>query len=150
MRPDLEHVRYLLVGAAPIAEEAATKMEGILRDMTLERSKGWAIVTKEGDEVIGQAGLVRVDTANRHASLAYELRRSAWGAGYAREAVARLVRFGFEEMNLHRIQAEIDPRNTRSRGLVEALGFAYEGTLRGNSHLDGQFFDEAIYARVGE
>jgi [ribosomal protein S5]-alanine N-acetyltransferase len=59
------------------------------------------------------------------------------------------VRFGFEEMGLHRIQAEIDPQNTRSRRLVEALGLAYEGTLRGNHQVNGRYFDDAIYARVG-
>jgi [ribosomal protein S5]-alanine N-acetyltransferase len=52
-------------------------------------------------------------------------------------------------MGLHRLQAEIDPANVRSRRLVEALGFAYEGTLRGSRHFDGRFFDDAIYARVG-
>jgi uncharacterized cupin superfamily protein/RimJ/RimL family protein N-acetyltransferase len=149
MRSDPEHVRYLAGGAAPTLDEARAKMEWILRDMTLGYSRGWAVVKKDGGDVIGQAGLVRIDRANRRASLAYELRRTSWSAGYAREAVARLVRFGFEELDLHRIQAEVDPQNARSRRLVEALGFVYEGTLRGNHHFDGRFFDDAIYARLG-
>lgn len=149
MRADPEHVRYLFSRGVPTADEARAKLQWVLRDMTLGRSKGWAIVKKDDAEVIGQAGLVRIDASNRRASLAYELRRSAWGAGYAREAVARIVQFGFEEMNLHRIQAEVDPDNARSRALLEALGFACEGTLRGTTHFDGKFYDDAIYARVG-
>lgn len=148
MRSDPEHTRYLLVGGPPSEGEARAQMEWILRDMTLGRSKGFALVKKDGGEVIGQAGVVRIDATNRRASLAYELRRSAWGNGYAREAVARLVRFAMDDLELHRIQAEIDPRNTRSRALVESVGFTYEGTLRGNAHFEGKFFDDAIYAYV--
>jgi uncharacterized cupin superfamily protein/RimJ/RimL family protein N-acetyltransferase len=147
MRSDPEHTRYLLAGR-PSEEEARASMAFILRDMTLGRSKGFALVKKDGGEVIGQAGVVRIDAANRRASLAYELLRSAWGSGYAREAVARLVRFATDDLGLHRIQAEIDPRNTRSRAVVESLGFTYEGTLQGNSQFEGRFFDDAIYAYV--
>lgn len=146
MRSDPEHVRYLLVRGAPTVEEARASLGRLLRDMTMGGSKGWAIVKRGGDEVIGQVGLVRIDAADLRASLVYEVRRSEWGAGYGREAVARVVRFGFDEMRLHRIQAEIDPRNLRSRRLVASLGFIHEGTLRGNSRLDGEFFDDAVYA----
>src|SRR5262249_20721375 len=123
MRSDAEHTRFLLVRPTVDPEAARARLAFILRDMTLGNSKGGAIVRKEDGMVIGNTGIIRVDAEHRRASLAYELLREARGAGFAREAVARVVRFGFETMGLHRIQAEIDPANERSIALVKALAF---------------------------
>ncbi len=148
MRSDPEHVRFLLAGPPPSLEEARAKLEWIVRDMMLGRSKGWAIVRKSDQEVVGQCGIIRVDAANRSASIAWELRRAVWGQGIAREAVTRMLEHGFSEMALHRIQAEIAPGNARSIRLAESLGFVYEGTHRGAHHRDGAFYDDAIYAKL--
>ncbi len=148
MRSDAAHVRHLLVRPAADLEEARARMAWIVRDVTLRGSKAWTLVVKDGGERVGQVAICRVDLENRSASLAYELLRSASGAGYGREAVERIVRFGFEEMGLHRLQAEIDPANERSRRLVEALGFSHEGTLRGSRAFEGGFYDDAIYAKI--
>lgn len=148
MRSDAEHVRFLLVRPTADPDAARARLAFILRDMTLGNSKGWAIVRKDDGRVLGNAGIIRVDAEHRRASLAYELRSEARGAGFAREAVERVVRFGFETMGLHRIQAEIDPANERSIALVRALGFTYEGTLRGNQFFDGRYYDDAIWSKL--
>jgi RimJ/RimL family protein N-acetyltransferase/uncharacterized cupin superfamily protein len=148
MRQHPEHVRYLLQAPPASLEESKQRMGDIVRQNVSGESKGWAILRKGSDEVRGMAGLVRIDRTNRRASLGYELRRQDWGSGIMREAVERIVAYGFDALNLHRIQAEIDPRNERSIRLVEALGFRLEGTLRGNSFHEGEFFDDAIYARL--
>lgn len=148
MRSHPDNVRYLLQGLSASLDESKRRMERIVRQISSGESKGWAVLMKGSSEVRGQAGLVRIDLDNRRASLAYELRRQDWGSGIMREAVERIVAYGFEELNLHRIQAEIDPRNERSSRLVMALGFQLEGILQGNVFHEGEFFDDAIYAKL--
>jgi ribosomal-protein-alanine N-acetyltransferase len=63
-----------------------------------------------------------------------------------REALTAVLRHGFQVMELHRIQAMVDPRNNRSQRLLERLGFAREGVLREWRFYKGQFWDEICYA----
>jgi len=73
------------------------------------------------------------------------LGRKHWGAGYMLEAMRGLVRFAFEEMQLRRLEAEIDPRNAASAKLLERLGFVREGLLRQRWDLKGEVTDSGLY-----
>lgn len=84
----------------------------------------WAIELKETGEFIGAAGLLRV-TYEAHFTPAVEvgwrLDRRFWGKGYAPEAAARAVRFGFEHLGLQEIVANTVPENLKSRRVMEKL-----------------------------
>ncbi len=70
--------------------------------------------------------------------------KDVWGKGYAREAMERLVRHGFESMGLNRIWAESpNPAFNRS---VERMGWRHEGTKRQAFLLDGRFVDFECWA----
>ncbi len=60
----------------------------------------------------------------------YRLARSAWGRGYAREAVATLLDHGFASVGLERVIAQTRVDNARSRRLLEAAGLRYVRTFR--------------------
>ena len=60
--------------------------------------------------------------------IGYFLKRSAWGNGYATEAVERILRFAFEDSPLGEVVAVIDPRNQSSRRVLEKIGFMSTGT----------------------
>lgn len=62
------------------------------------------------------------------------------------EALRAMLGYGFEKMELNRIQAIIDSENTRSIRLVQRLGFKKEGVLRQNSYFNGQFRDDVIFS----
>ncbi|MFI9048054.1 GNAT family N-acetyltransferase [Streptomyces sp. NPDC053427] len=68
------------------------------------------------------------------------------GHGYATEASRALLKLGFEDLQLHRIQAELDGRNNASARLLERLGMRRESHLRENGSLGGEGSDEVIYA----
>src|SRR5574341_35013 len=68
-----------------------------------------------------------------------------WGSGHGREATALAVRFGFWEINLHRIQLTVFSYNTRAIAAYEKLGFVREGTFREFLQRDGQRFDMFLY-----
>ena len=65
--------------------------------------------------------------------------------GYMREAIAAIIPFGFEAMELNRIEAFIHPDNTASRKVVERMGFQQEGWLREHYAADGVVGDSLVY-----
>lgn len=88
----------------------------------------WAITA--GDD-IALGWVILIDGKPGVSEVGYILRRDRWGAGIAREAVARVVDHGFAHPGVRRIFADTDPENKGSIALLERLGFQYEGRLRG-------------------
>jgi len=92
-----------------------------------DRYMTWAI-TYENDEALGW--VVLLDHRSRVKEIGYILRRSHWGKGIAYEAVSRIIKYGFEDLELRRIIADTDPDNTASNSLLKNMGFQKEGYLR--------------------
>jgi [ribosomal protein S5]-alanine N-acetyltransferase len=105
----------------------------------------WGIALAASDEIIGTSTLFRLDDQSRRVEIGYILNRRFWGRGYINEALTALVEFAFEQMNLHRIEADIDPRNRASRRVVERLGFQREGHLRERWIVGGEIQDTLFY-----
>ena len=105
----------------------------------------WGIVLRADDLVIGTCTLHRIDQQHRRAELGYILRRDLWGRGLAHEALTALLNHAFGAMGLHRLEADIDPRNAASIRSVERLGFKLEGRLRERYFLAGEIQDSVIY-----
>ncbi len=103
----------------------------------------WAITGPLGDEALGWVYLGRV--RDGVGELGYILRRQQWGHGYAGEGVAAIIDHAFSAEGMHRLMADIDPRNAGSIRLVERLGFAREGLLRENWVVAGERCDSVIY-----
>ncbi len=76
----------------------------------------------------------------------YVLAREAWGRGYAAEAGRAVLAFGFEELRLHRIFVDIDPRNRASLRVAEKLGLRREGQFLENTWTKGEWTDTVIFA----
>jgi len=96
-------------------------------------------------DVIGLCTLFKIDTSNRRAEIGYALARDAWGQGYMHEALTALVDYGFNQLGLHRIEADIDPLNVNSAASLGRLGFKLEGLLRERWIVSGQPSDTAMY-----
>jgi RimJ/RimL family protein N-acetyltransferase len=94
---------------------------------------------------LGSCGLFNLDQQCRRAEIGYELSFSAWGFGYMHEALVKLVAFGFSEMNLNRIEADVAPRNARSVLCLERLGFQKEGHLRERWIVGDEVSDSWLY-----
>lgn len=105
-----------------------------------------AIILPNTSQLIGNAG-IRVKTAGGHeADIGYELDPRHWGHGYASEAARALVRFGFEQLRLHRISAHCLADNVASARVLEKLGMRLEGRQRDSEHFKGRYWDTLNYA----
>jgi ribosomal-protein-alanine N-acetyltransferase len=101
--------------------------------------------------VAGGIGLHPQDDVNRMtAELGYWLAESCWGRGIMTEAVRAMVRDGFAQGPLLRIEAFVYANNPASVRVLEKAGFAFEGRLRKNAVKDGQVLDSLLYARLRE
>lgn len=108
----------------------------------------WGISLRGQDQIIGSCGFF--DRAEEHyrAEIGYELSKEHWGKGLASEALRAVIRYGFEQMNLQRIQALIEPPNIPSQKLVERQGFIREGLLRSYEYTCGKFDDLYMYSML--
>lgn len=86
--------------------------------------------------------------SREHASaeLGYVLSRSYWGRGLMPEAVRAMIRFGFQRMDLNRIEARCIAKNTASARVMEKAGMTREGTLRESELIKGAFRDMKRYS----
>jgi len=105
-----------------------------------------AIVRNDDSWLIGRCGLKLSDAEQSEAALWYVLARDAWGQGYAVEAAQAVLAFGFEELRLHRIFVDIDPRNSASLRVAEKLGLRREGHFVETTWTKGEWTDTVVYA----
>jgi [ribosomal protein S5]-alanine N-acetyltransferase len=96
-----------------------------------EKGMPWGVWERATSELIGDCALFTNEDGE--VELAYGFRRDRWGRGYASEAAAACVRHGFEQLNVHRIVADIDPTNGASRRVLEKLGFEHAGEQDGKA-----------------
>jgi ribosomal-protein-alanine N-acetyltransferase len=98
--------------------------------------------------VIGSVELSMTSLDHRRAEMGYVLAHGAWGQGYATEAAAALVGYGFGALGLHRIAATCDPDNIGSARVLEKIGMTYEGRLRAYFQIRGEWRDRLTYAAI--
>ena len=115
-----------------------------------EPGKVWLAITLRGSESqidrrqIGGIGL-RIDSSHQHAELGYWLGVQYWGQGYATEAAREMLRYGFEDLGLHRIYASHFKQNPASGNILRKLGMQYEGCQREHLRKWDQFVDSELY-----
>lgn len=97
------------------------------------------------DELVGAMGINRIDALNRRADIGYWISQTHQGHGLVTRGCHRLLRYGFEQLDLHKLEIHCDPRNHRSRAVATRLGFIEEGTLREALWLNDHFTDLVVY-----
>ncbi len=101
----------------------------------------WGITLKGEDSIIGSCAFISFNPDFHYAEIGYELNQAYWRQSIMAEAIETILTYGFRELELHRIEAVTDPRNTPSKNLLLKLGFTYEGNLRQRFFFRDQFLD---------
>nr|WP_319473754.1 GNAT family N-acetyltransferase [uncultured Sphaerochaeta sp.] len=109
-------------------------------------------LTRKGEEsIIGNVTLSNIVRGPfQSCFLGYKLDEEATGRGYMREAVAKIVEIAFKDLRLHRIEANIIPRNKKSIQVVERSGFSFEGISKHYLKINGTWEDHAHYVLLNE
>jgi len=127
-------------------ETAQKRLQTVLDNTRDHTGIRWGIQRKEDMVTMGTVGFWKWNKPHYYAEIGYEIGSAYWNKGYMTEAIRAALRFGFEQMELHRAEANIDPDNIGSRRAAEKAGFRHEATLRENWFYAGRFTDSVIYA----
>ncbi len=128
MNADPEVMRYILDGSVRSREKSAEGLQKMMRHWPEHGFGLFAVEVRETGALIGWAGLAVPDFLPEvlpAVEIGWRLNRQSWGHGYATEAAAAALRFGFEEAGLDRIISIRHPENTRSARVMEKLGLTY-------------------------
>ena len=106
----------------------------------------FAIVLNSIGRVIGGCGLDITDRDSLEGEIGYHLHREFWNQGIAAEAATELLRFGFENLTLHRIIADCAAANTASARVMEKAGMRKEGHFLENKRIGEEWHDTLLYA----
>jgi [ribosomal protein S5]-alanine N-acetyltransferase len=99
----------------------------------------WGVTLRGEDRVVGLCGCYGWDRENRRVDIGYHMEPSLWGKGYATEAARAIVGWCFDNLNVHRVQADCTEGNIASERVMVKLGFTFEGLWRENCWEHGRF-----------
>ncbi len=143
---DYEVQRFLAPGVlVPITDEA--EEEWYEQASRPGESYHFSIRTLADDELIGNCGLIGIDHKNGGASLGlYIGEKEQWDKGFGTDATRLILRFAFNELNLHRVQLQVYEYNPRAVRVYEKVGFVHEGVRRQALFREGQYHDVRLMA----
>jgi len=104
----------------------------------------WGSALTESDRLVGTVTLWSIDRRNARAELGFAVAHAHWGKGYGSEAVGIALDYAFSELELHRLEADVDPDNLASLKLLERLGFEREGYLPERWYMGGEWRDSVL------
>lgn len=150
LRSNPETMKYI---PRPLVKTTEDALEHIaMMDAKIENNEGinWAITQKGNPKLIGVIGHYRIKPEHYRAEIGYMLLPEFSGKGIISEAVKEVVKYGFKGMQLHSIEAVIDPENNASAKVLEKNGFVKEAHLKENEFFEGRFLDSVIYSLLNK
>jgi len=102
-------------------------------------------ITLDGGRVIGNCGIRRKAQNEWEGDIGYELTPEQWGRGYATEAARAMVKYGFEELQLHRVSSWCIADNVASARVLEKTGLRLEGRLHENEYFKNRWWDTLLF-----
>ena len=146
LRTDDRVLKYLDREKMQSLDEAKALTEKIINAVAANENINWAICLKGNDTMIGSIAFWRLVKEHFRAEIGYNLHPDHWGKGIMNEAMKVVLEYGFGEMGLHSVEANVNPANEASIRLLEKNGFIREAYFRENYYFNGKFLDSAIYS----
>jgi len=140
-----EVMRYWSTTPLTDRDEALKLLRSINQGFRDQALLKWGMVSPPDNALLGTVTLFNLDFNHHRAEIGYALGRDNWGQGYMHEALTAVLRYAFNELDFHRIEADVDPRNANSIRTLERLGFQREGYLRERWQVGGEIQDALFY-----
>jgi len=129
-------------------EDTENKIEAMAKE---EKAINLMIVEKETQKVVGHTALVRPDWISRMMTFYIVLLdKTVWGKGLGSEATGMVVTYGFNMLNLNRIQLHVNAENEPAKAVYKKIGFKHEGTLRQAMYKNQKYYDFWLMSILAE
>lgn len=149
LRSDKRIYEHLGKDPAANPEEAAAWMRNIENNIATNESILWGITLKGGDDkVIGTICLWNINRQDYRSEIGYSLHPDHWRKGIMKEAIEKVLEYGFREMKLHSVEGRISPGNIGSAAALEANGFVKEAHFKEDFFYNGKFLDTVVYSKL--
>ncbi len=144
---DSEHVQKFLGGMVFTYEDCEKFIQKQIRNYQFNKKVSYAIVLKNENKLIGNV-VLSIDQENNCAELSYVIHENYWGKGYATECSEAVIAFGFEVLQLNRIEANSIAENIASCKVLLKLHMQFEGTSKNSAYVSalGKFNDFNFYS----
>ena len=127
---DAETIRYWAGDEAQTDADARRLIEREIALAEREDCMTWGMALPENDRLIGKFTLFQMDPGNRRAEVGFILNREFWGQGLMSEVLRTCIEFAISDLQIHRLEADVDPDNSASLAVLEKFGFQREGYFR--------------------
>ncbi|WP_204194274.1 GNAT family protein [Staphylococcus sp. GDY8P47P] len=143
-----EKLRYLIGTVYPITE---LEHENWFQNRMLEKDNRMFVIDLDNEKSIGIVGFKNLDWVNRNSELfIYIGDEEYWGKGYGTQALELIIKFAFNNLNLHMLYLEVFSYNKNATKTYERLGFKQDGILRQSKFQDGKYYDKIIMSKINE
>ena len=146
LRGDAATMKYIPRPLVTNKEEALEHIKMINDKIEANIGINWAVTLKGNTKLIGIIGHYRIQPENHRCEIGYMILKEYWGKGITTEAIDVVLKYGFQVLNMHSIEAIIDPENTASEKVLLKNGFLKEAHILENELYDGKFWDTVIYS----
>ena len=146
LRSDAQVLKYLDRPAIKSLEEAIEFAKKNIEQVQTNEGISWAITLKEIPELIGIIGFWKIDKEHHRSQIGYMLFTAHQQKGYMQEAITAVLQYGFKTMQLHSVEANVNPDNEASKKLLLKNNFVQEAYFKENYYFNGKFLDSAIFS----
>ena len=147
-RSDERVMKYIDRKPAVSLDDAFTFIKLIIEQQGNNECVTWAITLKGDSKLIGTICYWNIQKEHSRAEIGYVLHPDFWGTGIMQEAFTEILNYGFNVMNLHSIEANVNPTNIASIKLLEKNNFIREAYFKENFFFKGKFLDTTIYSLI--
>ncbi|MFA6596924.1 MAG: GNAT family N-acetyltransferase [Ignavibacteriaceae bacterium] len=146
IRSNDEVMRFMDTKKMESSDDAEKMIRSVEESFNNGTGINWGIIEKYSNNFIGYFGFWRIMYEHCRAEIGYALDMNYWNKGYMAETLKAMITFGFTNMNLHSLEANVNPGNNNSIKLLEKTGFKKEAYFRENFLFNNTFYDSIIFS----
>lgn len=143
---DKQVTRYLQWGPHKTIDETESYIRGVLQDYENGKDGPWGIEYRQTGRLVGSIHLMAISAQDSKAEIGFVLSRAHWRSGLMSEALARVLKYSFDEIGFNRIEGFCLVENRASMGVMQKVGMRQEGCLREYLFQKGAYRDYYVYS----
>ncbi len=149
LRTDPDVLKHISKKPAANMKEAEEWIERVTQNTDNGDGIIWAIILKQGTtKLIGTICYWNMQKDHYRAEIGYALHPAHWRKGIMKEAIKKVLEYGFGQLGLHSVEARLSPANIGSSSVLESTGFVREGYFKEDFYYNGKFEDTLVYSRL--